>query len=884
MSFKTGRGSTSPYMRTRPRTIEPKRSLRRDAAASDVPKHRRTVRIWARITIALLLLVAIGAGVVMGVLANWMSESPPLDVASLRTNPSTVILDTNGKFYQELDAKEKRVPVTIEQIPEMVQLCFVSIEDQRFYSHQGIDIRGTAKAVIGVLTSGQTDGPGGSTLTQQLIKMTHLTSDKMVTRKAQEWKLAYQLEKKLSKRRIIENYLNQSNMSQTWGIESAANFFFGKTTKELSLAQAAVLTSIVNLPTKYNPYTFETDEEGNRSIERIRDELGNEVKINLNPENMKRSRVVVDKMLELGHITKREHDIAVAELEGNNISLQVPASLDVYTYFTDECYRQVIRDLAKLLGMSVEDASGYLLNGGYTIVSTIDIDIQAALDNQAAIDANFPAQTSEAKKASALVSAAREARGEDPIEFIPQVAGAIIENETGYVVGILGGRGEKVNLGLNRASTSLLPLGSTTKPITVYAPGFDRGSLTLASAFDNNKLEFPGGYKPNNYPNTYTGMTTVREGIRSSINVVALLALNKVGIETSVEYAERFGFTLVHPDPENTNKNHDHAMSPLALGSYTNGQTMVALASAYTTFPNGGVRIEPYFYKEVLDSNGNVVLSALGNRINVISEQAAWITTTALKDVVRGGTTTLSIAGQEIAGKTGTTSDNINVLFSGFTEKYSGAFWFGYDVQYYNDANNRRQPLRINTSSGREKSPARFWQAVFKEFYEAKGLDGGTLPAMPSGISSRAVDKVSGKAPTELSYADPRGSFVSAEYFIDGTYPAESDDIHEYAMVCAYSGMSAGSGCPSSYRVVLNKDPDKIYPPGVKLREPDFTPEPEEGYVMQGSTPCTMHSYGGYDNWRGSAGDILDLAGNAVESVRDTVAEIAQAVRSLLSR
>ncbi|MCL1914147.1 MAG: transglycosylase domain-containing protein [Eubacteriaceae bacterium] len=844
MSYRSGNNSSVPS-RTGAPAIVPKKSLKRPErieisfGASDQLAQQKPIRLWVKVLLVFMIVAALIGATGVGILAAWMSEAPPLDLDQLQSKSSSIILDVNGNYYQELDVKEKRVPVGIDMVPEMVQIAFVSMEDQRFYSHLGIDIRGTAKAVITVLSSGSTDGPGGSTLTQQLIKMTHLTSDKMVTRKAQEWKLAYELERKIGKRQIIEAYLNKANMSQTWGIESASNFFFGVSSRELSLAQTAVLTSIVNLPTAYNPYIFEINEEGDRVISKEKDEAGNPAKISYNPENRSRSLLVIGKMLELGHISQREHDIAQRELMLNDIGLQVPDSENVYSYFTDECYRQVIRDLAEETGMSIDDAAGWILNGGFTIKSTIDPDIQAALDHQAGIDSNFPEQTSEARRAGA---AKAKATGDDNFDYVPQVAGVIIENSTGYVVGIVGGRGDKVSLGLNRAARPF-SIGSTTKPITVYAPGFDRGTLTLATTFDNNKLVFPGGYKPNNYPNTYTGMTTTREAIKNSINVVALLSLSRIGIETSVEYAERFGLSIEHPDPVNRGKAHDHALAPLALGAYTQGQSMLALASAFSTFPNRGTRVEPAFYTEVIDPSGKVVVSSNKEHISVISEQAAWITTNALSDVVKGGTTTLSIPGQEIAGKTGTTSDNNNVLFAGFTERYTGAFWFGYDeLQYRDPATRRLYTLKINTSSGRERSPARFWQAVFTEFYASKKMQSAKLPSMPQGISSRSVDKVSGKRPTNASYSDPRGSFVSNEYFIDGTYPSQSDDIHVYATVCSVSRQRAGPYCPATgSRVLLDKSPAKIYPPGVSVREPGFVPPPEAGYVIGGST-CSIHA------------------------------------------
>jgi penicillin-binding protein 1A len=577
--------------------------------------------------------IAVAAGCVMivvgiGLAVTWMINAPELDMTKFDFNSATTIYDINGDYYQQLQTAESRIPVEIEDVPEVVQLAFVAIEDQRFYSHNGVDIRGTVKAVLSVLFSGSTSGPGGSTITQQLIKLTHLTSEVSIKRKVMEWKLAIQLEKKMTKREILEAYLNKVNMSYTWGIQSAAKLYFDKDVSQLTIAQAAVLAAIINSPSYYNPYLYETDADGNTILSRTQHEDGT-YKIAYDSDNMDRALTVIYKMHQLGFISDEEYEIAKNDLENNLIALVEPTDTTIYSYFTDAVYQQVLDDIMEKYNYTEDAATDLLLNGGLIINSTVDPIIQNALEVTANNDANFPSQTSSAANASAAMT---EYSGVET-NYIPQVAAVVIENQTGYVVGIVGGRGEKSgNLTRNRALMKH-PTGSATKPITVYSPGIDTGILTMATTFDNNKIDF-GGWVVKNSPATYTGMMTCRAALVGSVNVVAVQAQRLVGNEISADYAERFGFEIVRDGTSN-----DMNSAALALGGYTYGQTTLALASAYTVFPNGGYRITPTFYTTVTDSNGVVILTAEQETIQVISEQTAWIMTSALKQVVKGGTT-----------------------------------------------------------------------------------------------------------------------------------------------------------------------------------------------------------------------------------------------------
>lgn len=794
------------------------------SSASNMQKKKRLKKIL----IGALCVIAVGFAVGVGFIVTWMIDTPSISADDFTYTSATMVYDINGNPYQELQTAETRIPVSIDEVPEMVQLAFVSIEDQRFYAHHGVDIRGTVKAVFSMLFSGSTDGPGGSTITQQLIKQTVLTSEVSIERKVKEWKLAVEIESKMTKSEILEAYLNQCNMSITWGIESAAQDYFGESVDQLSVAQAAVLASIINSPTYYNPYVYAEDENGNRYLVTTTDANGNTV-ISYDPDNLERALLVIQKMHQLGHINDQEYEIAKSQLENNLIGLLYPTDTSTYTYFTDAVYTQVLNDIMTQYNYTHDAAENLLLNGGLKIYSTVDPDVQTALEQQAADDGNFPSQSSAAAAASAAVTAATG----EPTNYIPQLGGVVIQNKTGYVVGIIGGREKTGSLTMNRALQSF-QIGSTTKPLTVYAPGINEGIFTLASTFDNEPLNF-GSWSIVNTPATYTGMTSVRYALSHSINIVAVLAQQKVGVTISADYGERFGLTITTSGTAN-----DMNGAALALGGYTYGQTPLAVADAYTTFPNGGYRITPTFYTKVEDVNGNVILEADQKTVQVIKDSTAFLVTQALIDVVHGGTTTRSVPGQVIGGKTGTTDSNACTWFTGFTSEYTGSFWWGYDENHVS-VNGTTYDLYIGMGGGGTDSPAQYWEKVFRQFYASKNLPNATLQSAPSTVFSAAVDSVSGLAPTELTAQDPRGSAVVSEYFADGTYPTASDNMHVLVTICNETGLIANQYCTdTTTKVMIAKDTATLWN-GATLRNAGFVPASEAGFIAPTQT-CTVHT------------------------------------------
>ncbi|MGI6348925.1 MAG: hypothetical protein GX245_05960 [Eubacteriaceae bacterium] len=782
-----------------------------------IPK-KKVIYIIQLIAVAGFALILLGGTILSFFGFYWIATAPDIDLENLKYIESSIIVDKDGHFYQELQGKEKRKAVGIDQIPEQVQFAFIAIEDERFYTHQGIDLKGITRAVLNIVKKRSLSGPGGSTITQQLIKGTHLSDVKRIQRKVMEWKLSIELENMLTKDQILAAYLNKINFAWAWGIESASNTFFDKPCSELTLAQSAVLAAMPQAPSIYLPFVLETNTEDNVSyIVSATDEAGNKY-YPLNPKNAERAKLVLNKMLELKYIVKAEYDIAIQQIDSGNVGLKPEStSSTVYSYFTDALYEQLLKDMVNKYGYTQESAQDTLLNGGLVIHSTLDPQIQSILEKNASNSRLFPSQSSTARAASAAKSAATG----ETVNYIPQCAMVVIDNQTGYVAGLIGGREKTASLSLNRA-TRKFQVGSSTKPLTVYGPGLDTGVLTLATTFDDVRIN-AGGWKPTNSGGGQSGMTTVRNGLAKSLNLVAAQAWYLVGVETSSSYALKLGLEL---------EESDYGAAALSLGGYTRGQTPLVMAAAFTTFPNQGIRTDPLLYTAVYDREGNLLFENKAEKTQVFSPATSYLITDVLQMVVRGGTTSISISGIPVAGKTGTTDERRHAYFCGYTPYYTGAVWYGYDENKV-IANGQTYTLNIGIFGGSKPGPAYMWEVNMREIHSAKGLSSGSFPARPDNIVTAAVDNVSGKLPTELSSRDPRGSRVYTEMFIAGTVPSEPDDFHQELVLCNVSGKTATQYCPPDLvtkKVVIVK-PDSRFPAGVKALNPTFVPANEQDVV-----------------------------------------------------
>ena len=763
---------------------------------------------WKRILIWSLAAVLAALLLFIGLIWYLIASAPDIDTITVSpTESATYICDQDGNYLRKLTlASSNRDIITLEEMPDNLQNAIIAIEDERFYEHGGIDIRGIARAVWTGITTGSFS-EGASTITQQLIKnsvFTEWTQENSFkdrfSRKIQEQYLALQLEDRISKEEILEDYLNTINLgSGCYGVQSAARRYYGKDAEDLSLAECAVLAAIPQNPSRYNPIT--------------------------NPEeNRTRQQIILQYMQEQGYITQAEKDEAMkedvyAKINAFNETYDDSA---VYSYYEDALIDQVIDALQEEAGYSSDQAYRAVYSGGLRIFSAQDAAIQQICDEEFANPANFPEGTefgidyalsvSDEEGAvthygsESLRSYIRQTQdesfdlicmsedeaqtyadafrghilqdGEDRFTVLgerltlspqPQASVVIIDQKTGYVRAIVGGRGEKTaSLTLNRATETMRQPGSTFKILTAYAPALDSFGQTLATTYENEKYNYENGTPVSNWDITdYSGTVTVREAITRSINVVAVKCITEISPRTGFDYAEKFGISTLHESYETPEGTSSDIIQPLALGGITQGVTNMELCNAYAAIANGGIYQTPKFYTKVLDRYGNVLLDHTDDQeepVQVLSEDTAFLLTDAMQDVVSSPSGTaygsIQAAGQPVAGKTGTTSDYKDIWFVGYTPYYTCCVWGGYD-------NNRSLPYGSTYHSYNKV----LWTSVMNRIHT------GLKPAefeQPDSVVSEVLCSQSHKT------AVPGGCPETyTEYFAKGTQPKQECHLHE---------------------------------------------------------------------------------------------------------
>ena len=633
-----------------------------------------------KIIITVIIIVIIILAIILGISAyNWKQIT-----TDMFTNENSVVIDSDGNVIAELGSERKKIKVENEDMPENLKDAYVSIEDERYYRHHGVDIRRTGSAIINYVIHFGNSSFGGSTITQQLVK--NLTGDNSssISRKVKEWWKAYLLECYFSKEEILDMYLNVIYVGPNiYGVGAGSQYYFSKDIQELTLTECAFLAGINNSPNSYNPFDEETD-----NTEKIAN----------------RTITVLDKMLELEYITQEEHDTAVSEVNNGLRFRQgtVEASDGIYSYHTDAVITEITQDIADKKNITEDFATNYLYLGGLTINSTQNTNIQDETET-------------EFNKRQYHI-ASRE--GGDPA----QAAMVIIDHQTGQVVSCVGGLGEKDTArGLNRATQSTRQTGSSIKPLAVLAPGIDKKKFTAATIYADVETTFEGDYSPVNYDG-YLGEITVRRAVESSQNIPFVEMMEEIGVETSISYLKDMGITSL------TEK--DESLS-LALGGLDKGITPLEMAAAYATIANDGVYIEPTFYIEITNQSGKTIVKANPESHRVFSRQVAYILKEILTQPVTGsnGTATYcSISGMDVAAKTGTTDENYDRWLCGFTPYYTAATWFGYDQNetiYFN----RQNPAGI------------IWANVMRNIHS--GLDNATFEK-PSWIQTETICADSG--------------------------------------------------------------------------------------------------------------------------------------------
>ena len=784
----------------------------------------KRARIWQRFTgilktVILFCFVAslfLGASFGYGLFRGVLDSAP--DIHKIHVGPTsyaTKIYDKKGNLMSTLVTEgSNRERVSYEELPKDMINAFVAIEDERFWRHNGIDFRSILRAVRGVVSDDSSAG-GGSTITQQLLKNNvfggglHEGKFEKYVRKIQEQYLALELEdqpgldKKEIKKSILTEYLNTINLgANTLGVKVAARRYFNKEVSELSLSESTVIAAITKNPSKLNPITH--------------------------PENNAvRRKQVLHNMLSQGYIDESRYQEALNDPvyeRIQNVNLVTQGEDKPYSYYTDELTEQVVDALVERLGYKKEDATKLLYSGGLTIYANQDPDLQAIVDQEI----NNPENYDTAKYSISwrytlqhedgtivnfsekdIEKYLKEGKGisfnglytskdqankrieefkekvtvdsdrilGETVDYVlePQASFVLMDPHTGEVLALTGGRGEKKqSKTLNRASNVLRQPGSTFKIITSFAPAIDLYGATLASTYYDSEYTLGNKTFKNWYSGGYLGFQSIRDGIVYSLNIVAVRCLMEtVKPERGYQYAESLGITSLVKDDENP---------ALALGGLTRGVSNLELTQAFSAIANGGELEKAKFFSKIVDQDGKVLIDTTEDKpTQVMKATTAYLLTDAMKESMESNrafasdvrvsstSTRAHFDGMSQAGKSGTTSNNRDIWFIGYTPYYIGGVWGGCDDnQVLKDA----KTGEYNGGTGFHKD---IWRKIMTKIHEGKTDPGFSKP---EDIVEAQVCRKSGKLPTSGCYQDYRGSAVITELFAKGTVPTEKCTYH----------------------------------------------------------------------------------------------------------
>lgn len=754
-------------------------------------KKRRGVRIFKVFLVMCLLLIVLGAAAGLILFKKIIDDT--LQISAKDIEPSaftTTIYADDGETVIDtfVTAGSNREYASIEEIPDILENAFIAVEDSRFRTHNGIDLKGIVRAGVVGITSGDFS-QGASTITQQLIKnsvfpnFVQETKMEKIERKVQEWYLAVQIEKVVEKDDILESYLNTINLGQnTLGVQAAAKRYFGKDVADLTLSEAATIAGVTKSPNGLNPIS--------------------------NPEkNAARREKVLGDMLEQGFITQEEHDEALADdvysrIQAHNATYTESQSAN--SYFVDEVAKQVTKDLVDELGYSEQDAYNLLYGGGLSIITTENVRMQQICEEELNDPDNYPSkvewgvsgaisiihedgsqshyddnglqkyvttnypkygkygktfkdrETAE-KMVAEYIETLKTSENDEVVTNItysaqPQASIVVMDQATGHIKAIVGGRGAKEeSMSLNRATQSTRQPGSTFKIVSTYVPALDAFGDSLGTVIVDEPYEYSDGTPVKNWwGSKYKGAMTIRKCIEQSANVCTVKKLTEMTPALGYQYlTENFAFTTL-PTTD--------IVQSLALGGITNGVYNLEMTAAYAAIANAGVYTEPVFYTHIYDHDGNLLYENTPDTHVAMKETTAALITDAMVDVVDQGTgTRADFKGMQIAGKTGTTTGTTNLWFCGYTPYLTASIWTGYDDN---------QPMEDKFDAQYHKY---MWRNVMKrihEDYEYKDFK------MPVSLITKKVCAVTGKiASTEFCT-------TMTEYFTPGTVPTQSCPGH----------------------------------------------------------------------------------------------------------
>ncbi|MCI9436496.1 MAG: glycosyl transferase [Lachnospiraceae bacterium] len=807
-----------------------------------------------------LVICGISAGI--GAFRGILASTPQIRLGDVvPSGEATIVFDCEGNEIDKyVSLNSNRIQINDwDRIPKHLGQAFIAIEDERFYQHNGIDFQSIVRSGWRFVVSMGKEKQGGSTITQQLLKNTVFTTwteehgnmIKMIKRKLQEQNLALEISKHYSKDDILHCYMNAINLGQnTLGVESASKRYFGKSCSELTLSECAVIASITQNPTGYNP-------------------------IRHPEQNARRRKDCLDKMLELEFISDAEYKTAMADTDAvyerirlYDADYRVNSNTTSSSYFSDALFEQVRDDLINIAGYSEKMAETLLYAGGLRIESTMDPAIQAIADEEFANPDNYPENVkwylnyaltvftadgenhnfskenmmswfkTNQDKSFNLIFSSQDAANEAVVTYRtamladlgvaddednytetismtpqPQAAMVIEDQSTGYVVALVGGRGAKEGRRtLNRATNAKRSPGSTFKVVAAFAPALDSAGQTLATVYNDAPFNYADGTPVNNWYKGYRGIQSIRDGIRDSLNIVAVKTETVITPQLGYDYLLNFGFTTLTDGVTINGKFFTDINQTLALGGLTNGATPYELNAAYAAIANMGNYVTPKLYSRVTNTDGDIILdNTKPTSKQVIKETTAYLLTDAMEDVVTSGTGSAANFNRQmdIAGKTGTSTDYWDVWFAGYTPYYTCTVWAGYD--------NNVSMSRSNNN--REDHVARdLWRAIMSRIHE-------NLPNEqfdpPQGLVHASVCTQSGKLPIP-GLCDTR-----SEIFAAGTVPTETCTVHYVGTLCDYDHIPASPGCPFPVEgtcvLPLQEDPSLLSGSTGLVSNPDGT-------------------------------------------------------------
>lgn len=717
---------------------------------------KKSLVVFFKILLYILLLICItGCALVFGIVRGIIDAAPDIqDVSIVPSSYSTTVYDNKEKEIAKLvTSGSNRIKVSIDQVPDNLKWAFIDTEDARFYEHNGIDIQGIGRAAVVALTT-LYPSEGASTITQQVLKnnvFTDWTSEQtlgdQVKRKLQEQYLAIQLEKVTKKETILETYLNTINLgSNTLGVQAASHRYFDKDVSDLTLSECAVIAGITQNPAAYNPIYHPKN-------------------------NAKRRKKILKNMLDASHITKDEYNEAMKDdvySRIQSVDNQITQSNNVYSYFVDEVVSQVMSDLQEQKGYTYTQAYNAVYSGGLKIYTTQDSKIQKICNKELSNAENYPNTVSYSinwawtiqhadgttenysesyinyyhkvllnESSFKLIFSTKEAAKEcvkqykkylypdgladDDVEYEtlyytpqPQASFTVMDQYTGYVKAIVGGRGsKKVSLGLDRATQSTRQPGSTFKVLSTYAPAIDTMGYTLTTKIKDEPFNYSNGRPVKNWYSGYRGTVTVRKAIADSMNVCAVKTLTEITPQLGFDYLLNFGFTtLVQNRTEKDGSVVSDIQQPLALGGITDGITNLEITAAYATIANQGTYTRPVFYSKVVDSNGRILLdNTTPTTHTVLKSSTASLLTQGMTSVITEGTGKACALtdGMPVSGKTGTTSSAYDLWFCGYTPYLTASIWTGYDE---------------NKELGSDQAyHERLWSKIMSQIDQVKGYE-----------------------------------------------------------------------------------------------------------------------------------------------------------------